>query len=80
MRPVKATGWKLMPLVHSMYSSASRRMSPIWWSLRPLTIVGTNTIFRPAFLTFSMHRSFFSHSDSPRVRRYTSSQTPSNWR
>ncbi len=30
MRPVNATGWKLMPLVHSMYSSASRTMSPIW--------------------------------------------------
>ena len=27
--PVKATGWKLMPLVQSMYSSASRMMSPI---------------------------------------------------
>ena len=37
-----------------MYSSASRRMSPIWWSLRPLTMVGTKTIFRPALLTFSM--------------------------
>ena len=30
MRPVKATGWKLMPLEHSMFSSASRTMSPIW--------------------------------------------------
>ena len=30
MRPVKATGWKLMPLVHSIFSSARRMMSPIW--------------------------------------------------
>ena len=44
-------------------------MSPIWWSFSPFTMVGTNTIFNPAFLTFSMHCSFFSHSDSPRVRR-----------
>ena len=50
MRPVNATGWKLMPLVQSMYSSASRTMSPIWWSFSPLTMVGTKTIFRPALL------------------------------
>src|ERR1035441_891917 len=28
-RPVKATGWKLIPLVQSMYSRARRIMSPI---------------------------------------------------
>src|ERR1035438_2779166 len=62
MRPVKATGWKLMPLVQSIYSSASRTMSPIWWSLSPFTMVGTNTIFSPALRTFSMHFNFRSEA------------------